>query len=57
MTDPLLVDYWKVTEALGQAMNEIDDSLVFWVVIKSLSDAIPNFDWRNAVTDHMDWSP
>jgi hypothetical protein len=47
--EPLVVDYWALTAALGRALDH--DSVEFWLVVVQLERAFPQFDWKNAMTD------
>jgi hypothetical protein len=54
------IDYWKVTGALNRALHDLEQEdgdpplthdQVFWRVCSELTDAYPQFDWKNTLTD------
>lgn len=46
---PLTVEYWRLTQALGGALDH--DSPEFWRVAEALEAEFPQFSWHNAMTD------
>lgn len=49
------VDYWAVTQAIGKALNRLEEGperdAVFWGLCAELKEADPRYDWANAISD------